>query len=47
MVNKSGPNSNNIIWNEDNNIIADEKVIGKISIWNYISVADGIGFPDG
>ena len=47
MVNKSGPNGNNIIWNEDDDIIADGKAIGEISIRNFISVADGIGFPDG
>ena len=44
MANKSCPNRNKIILKEDNNIITDDK-----EIFNkyFISVADGIGYPDG
>ena len=47
MANKSGPNRNKIILNEDNNIITDDKEICEIFNKYFISVADGIGFPDG
>ena len=47
MANKSGPKSNKIMLNEDNNIITDDKDVCEISNKNFISVADGIGFPDG
>ena len=47
MANKSGPNRNKIILNEDNNIITDDKEICEIFNKYFIFVADGIGFPDG
>ena len=47
MANKSGPNRNKIILNEDNNIITDDKEIYETFNKYFISVADGIGIPDG
>ena len=48
MANNSGPNRNKIILNEDNNIITDDKEICEIfNKFFFISVADGVGFPDG
>ena len=47
MVNKSGPNRNKIILNEDKTIITDDKKICEIFNNYFVSVADGIGFPDG
>ena len=47
MAKKSGPKRNKIILNEDNNIVTDDKEICDIFNKYFISVADGIGFPDG
>ena len=47
MANKSGPNRNKIILNEDNSIITDDKNIFGIFNKFFISVAAGIGFHDG
>ena len=47
MANKSGPNSDKIILNEDNNIITNNKDICAILNKYFISVAAGMSFPDG
>ena len=46
MAHKAAPNGNQIILNEDNNIMTDDKDICEFFNKHFVSITDGIGLHD-